>query len=72
MMAAFDFDTGTVGAEFGKAVHKQIVRERLFVRDYLDSQTIGFLPSLTLTTENTDEIIERLDLAITATASALS
>jgi adenosylmethionine-8-amino-7-oxononanoate aminotransferase len=67
MMAAIDFDTATMGAEFGAAVHKRFIQERLFVRDYLASQTVGFLPSLTCTTHDIDEIIQRMEAAIVAT-----
>ena len=72
MMAAVDIDVDAVGAEFGPAAHRQFVRERLFVREYLDSQTIGFLPSLICTTQDIDEIIERLEAGLVATESELS
>lgn len=72
MMVAVDFDSDAVGPEFGVAAHKQFVRERLFVRDYLGSQTIGFLPALICSEQDIDEIIQRLEAGIVATEVASS
>lgn len=67
MMAALDFDTDVVGAGFGPAAHKRCVEEHLFVREYLGGQTVGFLPSLTCTPKDINEIVDRLDAALSAT-----
>jgi len=65
LMVAIDFDAAAAGPEFGPTAHAQFVRERLFVRDYLGGQTVGFLPSLTATAADLDEIVQRMDDALT-------
>ena len=72
MMAAVDFDTEAVGPEFGAAAQQQFVAERLFVRDYLGSQTVrpSSFPSLICSNDEIDEIIQRLEAAIRKTEDA--
>jgi adenosylmethionine-8-amino-7-oxononanoate aminotransferase len=70
MLVAVDFDAGVVGPEFGRAAHRELLRQRIFVRDYGDGQTIGYMPALTCSSADIDEIIERTEAAIVATEAA--
>jgi adenosylmethionine-8-amino-7-oxononanoate aminotransferase len=64
MMAAVDFDMDAVEPAFCRAVHEQFLRKRIFLRDYLNGQTIGFLPALTCSEDDINEIIGRTEDAI--------
>lgn len=70
MLVAVDFDADVVGAEFGRAAHRELLRQRIFVRDYGDGQTIGYMPALTCSTADIDELIKRTEAAIVATEAA--
>jgi adenosylmethionine-8-amino-7-oxononanoate aminotransferase len=59
LMVAFDFDTANVGEELGRVAHDRFIADRLFVRHYLDQQTVGFMPALTCTAQDVEEIVER-------------
>ena len=67
MMHAVDLDTDAVAPEYGATLHAEFLNQRVFVRTYRANQTIGLLPSLTLTTEDVDAITGRMAAALEAT-----
>jgi len=67
MITAFDIAQDVVGPEFGPALHQRIRdHEHMFVRDYKNGQAVGFGPPLILTNEDVDEVVSRIERAITA------
>ena len=67
MITAFDIDQRVVGSEFGPALHRRFRHdEHMLVRSYKNGQAVGFGPPLILTKEDVDEILARLERAITA------
>jgi adenosylmethionine-8-amino-7-oxononanoate aminotransferase len=67
MMHAVDLDADTVDPGYGAALHAEFIRQRVFVRTYRNNQTIGLLPSLTLSTEDVDAITGRMAAALDVT-----
>ena len=66
MITAFDIDQRVVGSEFGPALHQRFRHdEHMLVRIYKNGQAVGFGPPLILTKEDVDEILARLERAIT-------
>ncbi|WP_422747076.1 aspartate aminotransferase family protein [Mycobacterium sp. WMMD1722] len=67
MMHAVDLDPEAVDPDYGAALHAEFLKQRVFVRTYRANQTIGLLPSLTLTTEDIDAITGRMAAALDVT-----
>lgn len=65
MITAFDINQDRVGEEFGPILHDRIRAEHMFVRNYKDGQAVGFGPPLTITREEIDEVVRRIDRAVT-------
>lgn len=66
MMVAVDIDSPNTSPGYGTRLHDQFEVERVFLRRYRDDETIGFLPALTISSQEIDEIIGRLDRAFNA------
>jgi adenosylmethionine-8-amino-7-oxononanoate aminotransferase len=66
MINAFDIDQDRVGSDFGPELHDRIRAERMFVRSYKDGQAVGFGPPLTMTKDDIDEVVRRVDRALAA------
>lgn len=64
MMVAIDVDTANVASGYGTLLHEQFEKERVFLRRYRDDQAVGFLPALTISRSEVDELVERLDRAL--------
>ncbi|MDI9929666.1 aminotransferase class III-fold pyridoxal phosphate-dependent enzyme [Rhodococcus sp. IEGM 1354] len=71
MMVAINLKLDEYGDEFGVRVHEEFARRRVLVRSYRNNRTIGFLPALTIQTEDIDAIVERVGDSIVATRAAL-
>lgn len=67
MMHAVDLDPDAVDPGYGAALHAEFIKQRVFVRTYRNNQTIGLLPSLTLSTEDVDAITGRMAAALEVT-----
>lgn len=65
MMTAFDIDQDRVGSDFGPELHERIRDEHMFVRNYKNGQAVGFGPPLIMTKDDIDEVVRRIDRAIT-------